>query len=203
MAGLRRVWQPSNDYLDGVKTAPSEAETYSTTSSRITGAVAILIGLACLVDIAVEWRTRGGLITAAFVGAAMVLAYITLIRPSITLSPQRLSVRNHVRSHQVPWSVVEGVDVTDILRIQLPGRQLRCPGVQLMMRDMRRQRTGRIKPDQDSSLSRAEFIVGRIEYHREYYGKTSTGEPSSRWAVAEPALLGALLLIALVAWLAG
>ncbi len=186
-----------------MKSAPTEAETYATTSTRITGGVAIVIGLACLIDIAVEWRTRGGLIAAALIGVAIVLAYIGLIRPSITLSPVRLAVRNHIRDHEVPWPDVEDVDVTDILRVQVGGRWLRCPAVQLVMRDMRRQRAGRMKVDKDSSLSRAEFVVGRIEHHRESYAKTSTGEPSTGWAVPELAVIGVLLLIALIAGLAG
>jgi Bacterial PH domain len=186
-----------------VKSVPTEAESYATTSTRITGGIAIVVGLICLVDIAIEWRTRGGLIAAAVIAFVMVVAYVGLIRPSVTLSPERLLVRNHLRDHAVPWSDVEGVDMADILWIQLPGRRLRCPGVQLMMRDMRRQRAGRIKPDRESSVSRAEFVVGRVEHHMHYYGKTSTGEVTSRWATPELVALGVFALIALVAWLIG
>lgn len=186
-----------------MKYAPVEAETYATTSTRITGGVAIVIGLACLVDIAVEWRTRAGLITAALIGIAVVLAYVGLIRPSVTLAPERLSVRNHLRDHELPWAAVEEVDVTDILRVRHAGRWLRCPGVQLVIRDLRRQRGGRTTPDKDGSLSRAEFVVGRVEHHMERYAKDSTGESSTRWAVPELAVLGVLALVALAGWLIG
>jgi hypothetical protein len=186
-----------------VARTPTEAETYATTSSRITGGLAILIGVVCLVDIAIEWRTRSGLIAAALIAMVMVLAYIGLVRPSVTLSPEHLSVRNHLRDHTVGWSRVEGVDVGDILRVQLPGRRLRCPGVQLAMRDLRKQRVGRTRPDQDTSVSRASFVVARVEHHMEYYRKTSTGEHVSRWAVPELALVGIFGLIALITWLTG
>jgi hypothetical protein len=186
-----------------VNSTPTEAETYASTSTRITGGIAIVIGLACLVDIAVEWRTRTGLITAALIGVAMVLAYVGLIRPSVTLSPERLAVRNHLRDHTVPWSLVKGADITDILRVELEGRRLRCPAVQVVMRDMRRQRAGRVKADKDTSLSRAEFVADRVDYHRDYYGKSSIGEPTSRWALPELIVIAALLLIALITWIAG
>lgn len=184
-----------------MKSAPTEAESYATTSARITGGAAIVIGAVCLVDIAVEWRTRNGLITAAMIALAMVIAYVGLIRPSVTLSPERLVVRNHLRDHLVPWSHVQGVDVTDALRIQLPGRRLRCPGVQLVMRDMRRHRAGRVKDDDETSVSRASFVISRIEHHREHYTKTSTGQHDTRWAIPELALAGALSLVGVVAWL--
>jgi hypothetical protein len=192
-----------SDYLVRVASTSTEAERYATTSSRITGGVAILFGLISLADIALEWRTRGGLIAAALIAMVMVLAYVGLIRPSVTLSPEQLSVRNHLRDHKVGWSHVEGVDVADILRIQLPDRRLRCPGVQLMMRDLRRQRVGRIREDRDSSITRAGFVVARVEHHMDYYSKTSTGEHVTRWAVPELALVGVFALVALVAWLAG
>ena len=186
-----------------MKSAPSEAETYATTSTRITGGLALFIGVVCLVDIAIEWRTRGGLIAAAVIVFVMVLAYIGLIRPSVTLSPERLSVRNHLRDHQVPWSDVEGVDVADILRIRVDGKRLRCPGVQMMMRDLRRQSAGRIKPDRESSVSRAEFVVGRVEHHMDRYAKTSTGTPSTSWARWELIALAALAALAAIAILTG
>jgi hypothetical protein len=186
-----------------VRSAPTEAETYATTSTRIIGGIAIVIGLICLVDIAIEWRTRGGLVTAAVIACAMILAYIVLVRPQVTLSPERLSVRNHVRDHKVPWSDVEGVDMADILRIQIPGRRLRCVGVQMMMRDLRRQRAGRMKPDRESSITRSEFVVGRVQHHMAYYGRTSTGERTSRWATPELVALAVFAFIAVLASLLG
>jgi hypothetical protein len=186
-----------------VRSAPTEAESYATTSTRIIGGIAIVIGLICLVDIAIEWRTRSGLIAAAVIVCAMILAYIVLVRPQVTLSPERLSVRNHVRDHKVPWSDVEGVDMADILRIQIPGRRLRCTGVQMMMRDLRRQRAGRLKPGGESSISRADFVVGRVRHHMDYYGKTSTGEVTSRWATPELIGLAVFALIAVLAYLLG
>jgi len=198
------VRRPRTDYLVPVSSAPSEAETYTTPSSRITGAIALFIGLLCLIDIVIEWRTRSGLITAALIGVVMVLAYIGLIRPSVTLSPQGLSIRNHLRDRQVPWERIEAADVADILRIQLAdGGRIRCAGVQLNMRDLRRQRYGRAKADAENSVTRAGLVVARVEHHIDHYGKSSTGEITTGWAVPELAVLGVLALVALVAWLAG
>lgn len=181
---------------------PSENEQYATTSTRITGGVVIAMGLFGLIDVIIEWRTWSGLMVAAMILVLMVLAYVGLIRPSITLSPAKLLVRNHFRDHDVAWNQVEDVDLTDIVRIHTPGRRLRCPGVQLVMRDLRKQRVGR-KVDPDSSISRAQFVVQRIEQHAERYGASSEGGIVSRWAVPELAVIGGLLLVALIAWLAG
>jgi UDP-N-acetylmuramyl pentapeptide phosphotransferase/UDP-N-acetylglucosamine-1-phosphate transferase len=185
-----------------VKSPPSENEQYATTSTRITGGVVIFLGLLALVDIVVEWRTRSGLVVAAVILTVMVLAYVALIRPSITLTPSNVRIRNHFRDHDVAWNQVKDVDVTDIVRIHTPGRQFRCPGVQLVMRDLRRQRVGR-KVSEDSSISRAQFVVTRIEHHMERYGASSEGGIVSRWAIPEMLVIAALLLVALVAWLAG
>jgi UDP-N-acetylmuramyl pentapeptide phosphotransferase/UDP-N-acetylglucosamine-1-phosphate transferase len=185
-----------------VKSPPSENEQYATASTRITGGVVLVMGLVGLIDILVEWRTRSGLIVAALILVLMVLAYVGLIRPSITLTPAKLLIRNHFRDHDVDWNQVEDVDVTDIVRVHTRGRQLRCPGVQLVIRDLRKQRAGR-KLDPDSSISRAQFVVQRIEHHVERYGAGSEGGVVSRWAVPELAIIGVLLLIAGTAWLAG
>ncbi len=202
-ARLGREPGPVADYLVRVSSVRSEAETYATTSTRITGGLALFIGLVCLIDIVIEWRTRGGLIAATVIVFVMVVAYIGLIRPSVTLSPERLSVRNHLRDHKVPWSDVQSVDMADILRVQLDGKRLRCPGVQMMMRDLRRERAGRVKADRDTSVSRAEFVITRLEHHMERYSKTSTGEPVSTWARWELITLAALALIAAIAILTG
>jgi hypothetical protein len=186
-----------------VKSAPTENEQYLTASSRITGVVVMVIGLVGLIDIVLEWRTRGGLLVGALIGLLMMLAYVGLVRPSVTLSPQGLRIRNHLKDYEVPWNQVSGVDVTDILRVQTPDRRLRCPGVQLVMRDLRKQRVGGRKLGAESSISRAEFVVGRVENHVERYGPTAEGEVVTRWAVPELTIIAVLVVIAGVAWLLG
>jgi hypothetical protein len=183
-----------------VKSAPAENEQYVTSSNRITGVVVMLIGLAGLVDIAVEWRTSGGLLVATLIGALMVLAWIGLVRPAVTLTPGGLRVRNHLRDHDIPWNRVTEVDVTDVLRVTTPSARVRCPGVQLVMRDLRKQRVGGRKLAADSSISRADFVVGRIEAHVERYAAEAEGEAASRWAVPELSILGGLAAVALLTW---
>jgi hypothetical protein len=183
-----------------VSAAPTEHETYSSSSSRITAGVVFLIGVLALVDILIEWRSLGGLTAAAFILAAMLITYVGLFRPSVTLSPSGLRVRNHLRDHEVPWSQVESVDVTDLLRVQTSAGRLRCPGVQLVMRDLRKERAG-LKVT-DSSGSRAQFALSRVEYHMERYAASSTGEIVTRWAIPELIAIGVLLLIAVGTWVA-
>ncbi|MFG1814719.1 PH domain-containing protein [Kribbella sp. NPDC049174] len=176
-----------------------ESEQYLSTSNRITGVIVLVIGLAGLLDIALEWRTVSGLLVAAIIGILMVLTYVGLIRPSVTLSPEHLLLRNHLRDHTIPWSKVTGVDVTDILRVHVGDDRFRAPGVQLVMRDLRKQRVGGRKLSAESSVSRAEFVVNRVESHMEQYAAKSHGEVVTTWARPELAVIGALAVVAVVA----
>jgi len=190
---------PVAGYVVGVKQKSAGTEQYLSTSNRITGVIVLVIGALGLLDIVLEWRTATGLMVAAVIGFLMVLAYVGLIRPSVTLSPEQLLLRNHLRDHQIPWAKVTGVDVTDILRVHTADNRLRAPGVQLVMRDLRKQRVGGRKLAPDSSISRAEFVVDRIETHMEQYGEQSTGEVITTWARPELIALGVLAAIAIVA----
>ena len=182
-----------------VKSTHPESERYLSTSNRITGAIVLLIGLAGLLDIVLEWRTLSGLLVAALIGLLMVLAWVGLMRPSVTLSPDNVVLRNHLRDHTIPWTKVNGVDVTDILRVHTEANRFRAPGVQVVMRDLRKQRVGGRKLSNDSSISRADFVVDRIETHMEQYGKKADGEIVTSWAVPELAVAGVLAVVAVLA----
>jgi hypothetical protein len=189
-------------YLVRVKPKVSENEQYLSQSNRITGAVVMLIGLVGLIDIVIEWRTMGGLLVSALIGILMVLTYVGLFRPSVTLRPDGLLIRNHVRDHQVPWNLITDVDVTDILRVHTGyDAKIRCPGVQVVMRDLRKQRIGGRKLGAENSITRADFVVDRIENQRERYA--STADPDAKivttWAKPELYLLAALVVIAVLA----
>jgi hypothetical protein len=186
-------------YFVLVKQTSPESEQYLSTSNRITGVIVLVIGLVGLLDIVLEWRTVTGLLVACIIGILMLLAYVALIRPSVTLSPENLVLRNHLRDRTIPWSKVTGVDVTDILRVHTDANRFRAPGVQLVMRDMRKQRVGGRKLSDDSSISRADFVVNRIESHMEQYGEKSDGEVVTNWARPELAAIGVLAVVAVLA----
>ena len=177
----------------------SENEQYLSTSNRITGGVVMAIGLLGLLDIVLEWRTMGGLLVATLIAVLMVLTYLGLMRPSVTLRPDGLLIRNHVRNHHVPWNKITEVDVTDILRIHTEAGKVRCPGVQVVIRDLRKQRVGGRKLKDDSSISRADFVVERIENHIDRYSRDAKGEIVTSWARPELIVLGALVVLAIVA----
>jgi hypothetical protein len=186
-------------YFVLVKPKSPESEQYLSTSNRITGVIVLVIGLVGLLDIVLEWRTVTGLLVACIIGILMVLAYVGLIRPSVTLSPEHLLLRNHLRDHTIPWSKVARVDVTDILRVHTGDHRFRAPGVQLVMRDLRKQRVGGRKLSDDSSISRADFVVNRVETHMEQYGEQSDGEVVTTWARPELAAIGLLAVVAVLA----
>ncbi|WP_460663089.1 PH domain-containing protein [Kribbella swartbergensis] len=179
-----------------MKQKSPESEQYQSASNRITGVVVLVIGLAGLLDILLEWRTLTGLMVACIIGILMVLAYVGLIRPSVTLSPEHIVLRNHLRDHTIPWAKVTGVDVTDILRVHTEDSRFRAPGVQLVMRDLRKQRVGGRKLSPESSISRAEFVVNRVETHMDQYGERADGEVVTTWARPELAVIGALAVVA-------
>lgn len=185
-------------YLVPVKSKVSEQERYLSTSNRITGVVVMLIGVLGLLDIVLEWRTAGGLMVAGLIGILMVFAYAGLVRPSVNLRPDGLLIRNHLRDHHIPWHKITEVDVTDILRVHTELGKIRCPGVQLVMRDMRKQRIGSRKLRDDSSISRADFVVARIESHQEQYGRTAEGEVVTTWARPELSILAVLALVVVI-----
>ncbi|WP_350278569.1 PH domain-containing protein [Kribbella sp. HUAS MG21] len=182
-----------------MKSKSPESEQYLSASNRITGVIVLVIGALGLLDIVLEWRTLTGLLVASIIGIFMVLAYVGLMRPSVTLSPEHLLLRNHLRDHLIPWSKVTGVDVTDILRVHAADAKYRAPGVQLVMRDLRKQRVGGRKLSADSSISKADFVVNRIEYHQEQYAAKSEGDAITRWARPELIAIGVLAVIAAVA----
>lgn len=184
-----------------VKPKVSENEQYLSSSNRITGVLVMLVGLAGLIDIVLEWRTLGGLLVAALIGILIVVTYAGLVRPSVTLRPDGMLIRNHLRDHHVPWHRITDVDVADILRVETDRGRIRCPGVQLVMKDLRRQRLGGRKLAADNSITRADFVVQRIENHRDRYARTAEGDIRTSWAIPELVAIAVLAVVALVAQL--
>jgi Bacterial PH domain len=186
-------------YFVLVKSKSPDTEQYLSTSNRITGGLVVGIGVLALLDIVLEWRTASGLLVGCVIGIVMVLAYCGLIRPSVTLSPDHILLRNHLRDHLIPWSQVTGVDVTDILRVHAGDTRFRAPGVVLVMRDLRKQRVGGAKLGADSSISRADFVVDRIETHMDQYADRASGPVTTTWARPELTLIAVLAAVAVVA----
>ncbi|GAA1150895.1 hypothetical protein GCM10009630_56600 [Kribbella jejuensis] len=189
----------SAGYVVRVKSNSPESEHYLSASNRITGTVVLVIGALGLLDVILEWRTATGLLVGSIIAIFMLLAYVGLIRPSVTLSPENLLIRNHLRDHRIPWSKVTGADVTDLLRVHTDANRFRASGVQLVMRDLRKQRVGGRKLAADSSISKADIVVGRIENHMAQFAGKSDGDIVSEWARPELIVLGVLAMIAVVA----
>jgi hypothetical protein len=182
-----------------VKSNDTETEQYLSTSNRISGWIVIAIGAVGLLDIVLEWRTASGIMVGSLIAILMVLAYCGLVRPSVTLSPETIVLRNHLRDRVIPWNQVSGADVADILRVHTDAGRFRAPGVQLVMRDLRKQRVGGRKLSSDSSLSRADIVVGRIESHMDQYGAVDGGAVKTNWARPELTAIGVLAVVAIVA----
>lgn len=192
------MWILRAGYVVQVKSKSPESEQYLSASNRITGTIVLVIGALGLLDVILEWRTATGLLVGSIIAIFMVLAYVGLIRPSVTLSSENLLLRNHLRDHRIPWSKVTGADVADILRIHTDTNRFRAPGVVLVMRDLRKQRVGGRKLRADSSISKADIVVSRIESHMEQFSTTSDGEVVTAWARPELIVLGVLAIIAVV-----
>ncbi|MFI5729574.1 PH domain-containing protein [Kribbella sp. NPDC051587] len=182
-----------------MKSNDTETEQYLSTSNRISGWIVIAIGVVGLLDIVLEWRTASGIMVGSVIAILMVLAYCGLVRPSVTLSPETIVLRNHLRDRVIPWNQVSGADVADILRVHTDAGRFRAPGVQLVMRDLRKQRVGGRKLSADSSLSRADIVVGRIEAHMDQYGAVDGGAVKTNWARPELTAIAVLAVIAIVA----
>ncbi|MFD7154849.1 PH domain-containing protein [Kribbella sp. NPDC059898] len=183
-----------------MKSKSPESEQYLSASNRITGTIVLVIGGLGLLDVILEWRTATGVLVGSIIGIFMILAYVGLMRPSVTLDPEHLLLRNHLRDHRIPWSKVTGADVTDLLRVHTDANRYRAPGVQLVMRDLRKQRVGGRKLAADNSISKADIVVNRIESHIEQYAGKSQGDVVTAWARPE---LIALVVLAVSAVVAG
>ncbi|MGZ0148421.1 PH domain-containing protein [Kribbella sp. WER1] len=182
-----------------MKSKSPESEQYLSASNRITGTIVLVIGALGLLDVVLEWRTATGVLVGSIIAIFMTLAYVGLIRPSVTLDPDHLLLRNHLRDYRIPWSKVTGADVTDLLRVHTEANRYRAPGVQLVMRDLRKQRVGGRKLAADSSISKADIVVNRIENHMERYAATSEGDVVTAWARPELIVIAVLAVLAVVA----
>jgi hypothetical protein len=71
------------------------------------------------------------------------------------------------------------------------------------MRDLRKQRVGGAKLAKESSVSRADFVVDRIEVHMDQYGDKSGDQPGGElvttWAKPELIIIGVLAVVGVVA----
>lgn len=183
---------------------PAFTEQYANTSPRITGGVIIAVIALVVLDVLWEWRTLDGFAVILIMLAVGTVSYLGLIRPAVLLGPSALLIRNHLRDHLVPWGHVGEAEVTDVLRVQVDGRWIRCPGIQLILRDIRKElRRGGSKPTgRENTKSYSSTVVQRIEHHVERYAAGATGPVRSTWRTGELIVLGvAAGGAALLVWL--
>lgn len=92
-------------------------ESFAPTGGRVLGIITLLIGLAVIVDIIVEWRSLEGLTAAAVVIALAALVWASMVRPSVVAYEEILVVRNFIRDVWIPWRLVQSTEVKPVLTI--------------------------------------------------------------------------------------
>lgn len=92
-------------------------ESFAPTGGRVLGIITLVIGLAVIVDIIVEWRSLEGLTAAGVVFALGALVWSSMVRPAVVAYEEILVLRNFVRDVWIPWRVVDNAEVRPVLTI--------------------------------------------------------------------------------------
>lgn len=92
-------------------------ESFAPTSGRVLGIITLVIGLAVIVDIIVEWRSLEGLTAGAVVIALGAVVWSSMVRPSVVAYEEILVLRNFIRDIWIPWRLVKNAEVKPVLTI--------------------------------------------------------------------------------------
>jgi hypothetical protein len=209
----------------GLPNRAKVVESFAPAGGRVLGALTLAIGVLILVDVVIEWRTWAGLTTAAIVVAVCTFVWLGLVRPCVAAYEDVLVLRNVLRDVRIPWNLVETVEISPVFRLVAGGRVYRSAAVALTGADrraLRRAHRGRVEsmrdggaagpattsgqaPSLGGDVSPSEYTIRRIESMARSYGENasrSTSGPSEVeyvWRWAEFALIGAAILLAVIA----
>ena len=145
-------------------------EWFKPTSGRITGVLARPRGRPWLVVLAVLDRDQAHALPlalgAVFVG---VIAWATMLRPGLAVSPTTLVLRNMLETVHVPLAAIEEMVVRQVLAVRAGGPSLRLAGDREVLAQGadRGQGGGRAEPgppSRRSSRSYADFVEARVRH---------------------------------------
>ena len=103
--------QESRDHPD------DKPEVFRSAGSLILSWAWFVVAAVILVDLAVQGRDHGAVVTAAAVLVVTGIVYACAYRPKIVADSAGISLINPVRDHRVPWAAVVNVDVVNAVRV--------------------------------------------------------------------------------------
>lgn len=163
-------------------------------------------------DLTAHGRMPSALIAGAVLGAITVLVFLLALRPAIVARDDGVLVRNPLKNAYVPWSVVDGVQVSNAIIITSGDTTVRCWTPQPSARERAKavRRAGRAASEPSMSKAEAaaaEAMAGRT--HADWVAQqlaemaasrkaTSSGETAATWsptAIAALAIAVALVVV--------
>jgi hypothetical protein len=102
------------------KTAPEGVvgpQTFRSVIAVIIWWVWVVFAVANLIDLAVQGRDHLSLVAAAILLLVTGVAYVTALRPRVIAADEGITIRNPLRDHLIPWTLVAKVDLADLLRV--------------------------------------------------------------------------------------
>lgn len=81
----------------------------------------LAFALVNVVDLAIQWHHRSGLVIGAIIATCTGIAYACALRPRMIADDAALTVRNPVRDATVPWGSVSAVDVGEAVQVHFTG----------------------------------------------------------------------------------
>jgi len=94
-----------------------QVQTFRSATAVVVWVVWLLFAVGNWIDLAVQGRDHTSAIAAAILLLVTGIAYDTAQRPRVIADDAGVTVRNPLRDHQIGWSAVTKVDVTDLLRV--------------------------------------------------------------------------------------
>jgi hypothetical protein len=144
-------------------------ERFQPTSGRITGMLAVAVGLTGLLLAWVDREQSYALAVALAATFFAVLAWTALLRPNVTVTPSTLVLRNMLDTVFIPLVAIEDLVVRHSLVVRADGRKYVSPAIGKSWRSMARPRPGQpppqnLTPEQALARSYADFVETRIRH---------------------------------------
>lgn len=112
--------------MTSMASTSDKPQVFRSTAAMVAGWAWLVFAAANLVDIAVRGRDLAALIATAVLLTGCGIGYVAGIRPKVTADAVGVRVRNPFRDADLPWPVVDKIDVTDAVRIHYPGGVVRA-----------------------------------------------------------------------------
>jgi Bacterial PH domain len=145
-------------------------EVFRLTAPVVVWWIWVVFAAANVIDLAVQGSSaHSGLVIGAILLLVSGFAYALALRPRVVADQAGITIVNPFRDHRVPWTVIQGVDAGDWVRVHhtrdgsavtavdVPGQAIECWALYVSARAKRRDALGAPPPRSGGLASRAGF----------------------------------------------